>query len=113
MAVKKIILLLWPIVFLFSSTVFAETKTVTGKHAEAKVTCAACHGSDAPTKRAPASACISCHGDNASVAKRTKNVTPNPHDSHQGDLRCTLCHKTHEPSVVYCDECHSFKFNIK
>ena len=86
---------------------------LTGKHATAGLNCAACHQSDAPTSRAPASACQTCHGNNAAVAEKTKDVKPNPHASHEGELRCTKCHRAHSPSVIYCNECHQFQFKLK
>ncbi|MCD8476126.1 MAG: cytochrome c3 family protein [Shewanella fodinae] len=29
-----------------------------------------------------------------------------------GDIHCTSCHKGHEQSKVYCNECHSFDLKI-
>ncbi len=91
----------------------AWAQTVSGKHAEKGVTCVNCHGEAAPAKRAPVSACAKCHGDYAGIAKLTEKVTPNPHASHQGEVRCTLCHKTHEPSKLYCNECHQFDLKVR
>jgi hypothetical protein len=31
----------------------------------------------------------------------------NPHDSHNGTLECTQCHRTHEQSVMWCTQCHA------
>ncbi|MDR2453672.1 MAG: cytochrome c3 family protein [Bifidobacteriaceae bacterium] len=31
----------------------------------------------------------------------------NPHDSHNGTLDCTECHRTHEQSVLWCTQCHA------
>ncbi|MDR2382133.1 MAG: cytochrome c3 family protein [Bifidobacteriaceae bacterium] len=31
----------------------------------------------------------------------------NPHDSHNGTLNCTECHRTHEQSVLWCSQCHA------
>ena len=36
----------------------------------------------------------------------------NPHRSHLGEIACTVCHKAHEASVVYCLDCHR-KFEMK
>lgn len=85
--------------------------SVNGKHAS--LDCAACHGQASPASRAPTSSCINCHGDNAAVATKTANVKPNPHASHEGDLRCTKCHRVHSESVIYCNECHQFSFKLK
>ncbi|MDR2381440.1 MAG: cytochrome c3 family protein [Bifidobacteriaceae bacterium] len=31
----------------------------------------------------------------------------NPHDSHNGTLDCTVCHQTHQQSVMWCTQCHA------
>ncbi|MCL2877166.1 MAG: cytochrome c3 family protein [Acidobacteria bacterium] len=79
---------------------------------------------------APASACKGCHKTSGDTykGKLDKDGKPvhknysdggltremNFHDSHQGDIRCTICHTTHtEPSKLYCNDCHSFRVEIK
>jgi len=92
-----------------------------GAHSEAGLACVDCHGTDTPDKKAPASACMTCHADHkGEVREYTNNgikVKVNPHASHQGDLRCTLCHKIHSPSKLYCNQegCHAFDndMNVK
>ena len=85
------------------------------KHAAKGVSCEACHKTKAPNGAAKASSCNACHsyGD---LAKKTEKVNPNPHDSHAGEIRCTLCHKEHKVSENYCIQCHAtgdkFKFNV-
>ena len=38
----------------------------------------------------------------------------NPHDSHLGEIACTVCHKAHGESKVYCLECHQkFQMTIR
>ncbi|MBY6016494.1 flavocytochrome c [Priestia flexa] len=57
--------------------------------------------------------CQSCHGTLADVAATEENVEHSPHLSHlPGEPACTSCHMGHEKSVVYCDSCHSFDFNM-
>ena len=113
MKIKKCIMFL--VLCVMSALCFtqAQEQALRGKHAELQLACSMCHGNDVPTKRAPASACMTCHGEYAAVAALTAEVTPNPHDSHQGELRCTLCHKSHEPSILYCNECHSFDLQME
>lgn len=101
------------ILFLSAAVLAAPDKKVTGPHAGLEISCADCHGNDNPEKRAPHSACMGCHGEYADIAKLTEKVEPNPHKSHQGEIRCTICHKAHEPSVVYCRECHDYGLKIK
>lgn len=55
--------------------------------------------------------CFRCHGSYKEVAERTrdfqkKNLSMNPHESHYGEIDCSLCHKSHKPSVDLCSECH-------
>ncbi len=57
--------------------------------------------------------CVSCHGTMKEVAEQTKHEHYNAHDSHfPGELACTSCHGAHEKSMIYCDSCHSFDFNM-
>ena len=56
---------------------------------------------------AKSKACMKCHNyQDLAAASAAKKVALNPHDSHAGQLRCTLCHKEHEQSVLYCRQCH-------
>lgn len=75
-------------------------------HKEAGLSCADCHMTDKPEKKAKASVCIDCHESYQVVAERTKSLKPNPHDSHQGELRCTYCHSSHGEDKLYCNQCH-------
>lgn len=85
------------------------------KHAAKGVSCEACHKTKTPSRAAKASVCESCH-TYADVAKKTAKVVPNPHESHAGEVRCTLCHKEHKASENYCLQCHAtgdkFKFKV-
>lgn len=85
------------------------------KHQQRSVTCEQCHGVANPSTKAKAKSCMKCH-NYADVAQKSKHLNPNPHDSHAGELRCTLCHREHADSVVYCKECHKNNdpnFNFK
>lgn len=33
----------------------------------------------------------------------------NPHDSHEGDQACGLCHAVHRTSTFYCNSCHNWE----
>ncbi|MDQ2080221.1 cytochrome c3 family protein [Xanthobacteraceae bacterium Astr-EGSB] len=98
-------------VFLSGGSIVAQD--LRGKHRDQALTCIGCHETDSPTKTASSSICRTCH---ATVDVRTralnlggKTYAFNPHASHQGDLRCTLCHKVHKPSVLICKDCHAFE----
>ena len=90
------------------------------------VECAVCHGTDKPTKLAPQDGCIKCHGKykgkvipnvdyNPDRNPRRPIVEVNPHDSHLGNVRCTLCHREHSASPkTTCNQCHAnFRLNAK
>ncbi|MDR0453257.1 MAG: cytochrome c3 family protein [Deferribacteraceae bacterium] len=96
---------------------FTSGQEITGKHAkEKKVTCEACHKEKEPTDAASENACIGCHGNMMAGKKVTfKNVVGkeynlNPHNSHESPIDCTKCHRTHESSVLFCNNgmCHVY-----
>jgi hypothetical protein len=86
-------------------------------HARANVTCAGCHGKQLPKEddTVENAWCLDCHGSLEKLAGKTANPDfpkRNPHKSHLGDLNCTVCHKAHRESKVYCLGCHS-QFDMK
>ncbi len=91
---------------------WAKSKYLDRTHALKKISCGSCHESFFPEERASEERCLECHKGYAAVAARTAKMKPNPHDHHLGEIRCTLCHKAHEPSVDYCKQCHSFNFDF-
>lgn len=88
-------------------------------HGKSRVSCSACHGNLLPEKgdTVENERCLACHGPMEKiVAKSTPKdfADRNPHKSHLGEIACTVCHKAHEPSVVYCLDCHRlFKMKIQ
>jgi len=93
----------------------ASTQAAEFKHQARGVSCEQCHGVAMPSAPAKAKSCMKCHnyGD---LAKKSAKLNPNPHDSHAGELRCTLCHREHSQSVVHCKTCHKSndpKFDFK
>jgi hypothetical protein len=87
-------------------------------HAKAKVDCAGCHGKEAPVLDTTVEngRCLACHGPLETLAAKSapKDFPKrNPHNSHLGDIACTVCHHAHAPSAVYCLDCHkNFKMTI-
>ena len=79
--------------------------------------CEQCHGVANPSTPAKSKSCMKCHNYEDLAAKsKAKKLALNPHDSHAGQLRCTLCHHEHAQSVVYCKQCHianDARFNFK
>ena len=90
----------------------AASQELRGKHHAANLACAACHKGNT-TGSPKAAVCSECHGDYTAVAKLTSTSKPNPHASHEGDLRCTLCHRVHQTSTLYCNQCHQFDLPLK
>jgi len=88
-------------------------------HADKGVECVKCHGKAKKSEPVPQERCLSCHGDGDSkaLAAKTAAVKPvNPHENrHYGtEADCGLCHRQHEPSVNFCQDCHSrFEFKLK
>jgi fumarate reductase flavoprotein subunit len=92
----------------------AEDRPLPAPHAKAKVICHDCHHKEKPTTAAvPDEACMVCHGDYPAMKALTKDAKPNPHDSHQGPIPCTECHRQHKPPAVKCLECHEGKYSFK
>lgn len=99
----------------FSS--WAESSNLDALHGKKNVDCGGCHGTQLPVlgDTVENDRCLACHGSLENlVAKTAPKDFPdrNPHKSHLGDINCTVCHKTHEPSKVYCLECHP-KFQMQ
>ena len=77
----------------------------------ADMTLAQMHGKMWPksTGFATKTQCLKCHVSYEALAERTKNVSPNPHVSHQGAVNCEDCHKANlSKPVLMCNQCHNF-----
>jgi fumarate reductase flavoprotein subunit len=103
------------LIVLFGAALTLSAGAMDFKHQAKGIKCEQCHGVASPAAPAKAKSCVKCHNYPA-LAEKTKALNPNPHDSHAGEVRCTLCHREHAPSVVYCKECHKNndpKFDFK
>ncbi|MFH2047507.1 MAG: cytochrome c3 family protein [Pseudomonadota bacterium] len=89
------------------------------KHKDNDTTCKSCHAAGQLYARPGDDTCMNCHDSYAKLAEETANLEnikagiENPHKSHMGEARCTLCHKNHAASILYCNECHSPKFDME
>jgi hypothetical protein len=100
---------------LLYSQAIAETTApasafLSDRHLQRGTTCVDCHGPSRPGKGTlvEMATCMKCHGEYDKVAERTKNLGKrNPHDSHIGQLDCTVCHQGHLPAELYCTKCHA------
>ncbi len=92
-----------------SLTAFAaDGQFLADRHVAKGVKCESCHkaGPNAAPKKAD---CLACHGGTyAKLAEKTDKLEVNPHDSHQGEIECSKCHKGHKPAVLECARCHDF-----
>lgn len=110
-----------------------DSDLLAAKHAEADVDCHQCHEATISTQvsegvkyvtgsyKTPLDKrefkrdfCLECHseqGEGASweeIKTATNFEESNPHDSHNGEQECNLCHNMHQPSKAMCSECHIF-----
>jgi hypothetical protein len=95
----------------------ASSNYLDNLHAKANIVCAGCHGKDLPKAgdTVESARCLECHGPMDQLAKKTKPKDlkdHNPHESHLENAACTICHKGHTESKVYCLECHK-EFDMK
>ena len=86
-------------------------------HARAGIVCSQCHGKELPKPddTVQNDRCLACHGPMDKLAAKTEPKDfkdRNPHKSHLGEIACTVCHKGHGESQVYCLSCHP-KFQMK
>ena len=78
------------------------------RHVAAGVACNGCH-TEAPPKPPTVAICLTCHGGSyESLAAKTAQDEPNPHQSHRGEVHCSACHHVHAASVMFCNQCHRF-----
>jgi hypothetical protein len=82
------------------------------KHKNAGIVCEGCHKKDLSEGKVIMAICLHCHGDYNQLGEQTKNMTPNPHASHLGNLECGSCHHAHKRSEDYCGQCHYFGFKV-
>jgi hypothetical protein len=83
-----------------------------GIHRKKGVTCLTCHVDVMPEIDAAVEneTCLGCHDSYGKLAEMTANqedADKNPHNSHLGEIGCTVCHHAHRASQVYCLTCHS------
>ncbi|MEN6467506.1 MAG: cytochrome c3 family protein [Smithella sp.] len=98
-------------------TSWASSEYMDNLHAKAFISCANCHGKElpAPDTTVENGKCLECHGPMDQLVKKTEPAEfkdRNPHKSHLGEIACTVCHKAHSESKVYCLGCHQ-KFEMK
>ena len=80
-------------------------------HEQKGIACEGCHRKSQQEPVSPET-CSGCHGSYQKLGESNKGRFPNPHDSHLGEIRCTLCHHVHKASEMYCNRCHSFDLKV-
>ncbi len=85
-----------------------------GAHVEMGLACTDCHGMDAKVSDNGIkmnNTCMDCHADMhgmAEISAEDLESEYNPHEGHIKTMQCTTCHTAHKPSVLYCNNCHTF-----
>lgn len=76
--------------------------------------CVTCHDTKTPAKGSVVmtESCTKCHGSYDELAKKTKDVLPNPHYNHLGEVRCSDCHRGHQEAKNMCNDCHQFNYKL-
>jgi len=80
------------------------------RHVAKGMECKSCHGDTTPQKPVETAKCLECHKSFDEVAKKTADMSPNPHSNHivdSQDLDCTSCHHAHKANELYCSQCHA------
>ena len=113
-------------------TSWKDSNLLANKHEKAGVTCHECHQASIPAKinegvkyvtgdyETPLQKrdygtrdfCLKCH-DFDKVKSKTNFEETNPHDLHNGEQDCNLCHNMHRQSKPMCAECHTFDWMNK
>jgi len=93
----------------------SDKKFTADRHKAAGLDCQSCHKEEGTKKAVESDQCLSCHESFQAVAKRTKDLTPNPHDNHiTQSAECTQCHHGHKADDNVCMTCHaSMEFKRK
>ncbi len=99
---------------IFTSVV--ESNFLDARHYSGNITCTSCHDKDILGENTVENRrCLDCHGPLAELVAKTTPLEfsdRNPHNSHLGEINCTVCHAGHAESKIYCLECHP-KFEMK
>lgn len=83
------------------------------RHGALNLDCAQCHIENPPEQDVSTAKCFSCHGNYEYLGRLTSHMGDhNPHLSHLGDVDCSDCHKGHIPSVLACNDCHTYDMKV-
>lgn len=82
------------------------------RHQTKGMQCSSCHKENPPKEIVPSAVCQQCHGNAEKLAEKTMTKTPNPHESHLGDLKCEACHHGHKVAENTCAKCHDFTMHV-
>ena len=105
------------------------------KHAQENIECLDCHHRSIPEKAMEGlnfvtgnyymplegppgdrAMCLDCHSETGEgtsweeIKAATDFTESNPHDSHNGEQDCNLCHSMHSKSKPMCADCHIFRW---
>ncbi|MBW1703076.1 MAG: cytochrome c3 family protein [Deltaproteobacteria bacterium] len=95
------------------ATTLASILPLSHLHQLEGLSCEDCHDSIESVQPIDTQKCLQCHGTFHDVAACTKDMNPNPHDSHLGiELDCRLCHHVHKKSENFCNRCHEHEWKV-
>lgn len=111
--------------FFTAANTYARPIVAMEAHKTTGLECEDCH-----KNKNVADSCIDCHenaeGTYRGAIDKDGNSIPKEyheagktrlaaiHDSHGGNIRCTVCHTSHEePKQLYCNNCHQFDVKVK
>lgn len=80
---------------------------------QSALTCQSCHSEKPAKDPVEKDTCLKCHISYEDLAKKTSELTPNPHENHMTGGDCSDCHHAHRPPAMMCDSCHQFDLQIK
>lgn len=117
---KRLVIITAALVTVFAvSLALADTDyKIKGSHLKNEMTCEDCHLEAEPASAAKQDVCIDCHTDMTEAGpvkfKDDKGHVHEDwvHDSHESPIDCTACHKQHSPTVLYCNNCHTFDLKV-
>lgn len=86
---------------------WATSRYLDHTHFQGGTTSEDCHGTHLPDNKPTMEQCLACHGSYPELALLTEEKGDlNPHLSHIGEVRCSLCHYAHQKSKDHCQSCH-------
>ncbi|MBI3949224.1 MAG: cytochrome c3 family protein [Acidobacteria bacterium] len=92
---------------------WATSSHLDRKHGEQSVICSTCHETAFPEATVKKEKCFTCHGSYEQIAEQAPIHFSAIYPHFQtGPVECNACHKAHEQSVLVCNQCHNFDYEV-